>query len=116
MDQATRNELLDDYFGGIDARDADRLEAALSADIRYEHPATTVHGLEDAITFMVDDRPPQDSAHEIERRIHVEDVSVAEGRKVGTVEGEPVDTGFCDVFEFDADESAIASIGVYVRE
>jgi len=51
----------------------------------------------------------------VSRRIHVPEASVVQGRKVGTV-GESVDVQFCDVYEFNADESAITTLSVYVRE
>lgn len=116
MDEATRNELMDGYFDGMDEGDRDVLGDALASDVVYHHPVRTVTGRGEAVELIVDERPPQDSVHEVNRRIHSADASVAAGRKVGTVEGEPVDLPFCDVFEFDAEESAIASIGVYVRE
>lgn len=116
MDDATRNELMDAYFTGMDDGDRERLGGALASDVVYHHPVRTVTGRDAAVELIIDERPPQDSVHEVSRRIHDADASIAEGEKVGTVEGEPVELPFCDVFEFDGDESTITSIGVYVRE
>jgi hypothetical protein len=100
----------------MDEGDRETLGDALGSDVVYRHPDRTVAGRDAAIELIVDERPPQESEHVVERRIHGPEASMAEGRKVGTVEGEPVDLPFCDGFEFDTGESAITEIGVYVRE
>jgi ketosteroid isomerase-like protein len=116
MDESTRTELMDAYFEGMDESDHAVLAGALASDVIYHHPVRTVTGRRAAVELIIDERPPQDSVHDVSRRIHGADASIAEGKKVGTVEGEPVELPFCDVFEFDGDESAITSIAVYVRE
>ncbi|WP_380675344.1 nuclear transport factor 2 family protein [Salinigranum sp. GCM10025319] len=116
MDEGKRDQLIDHYLDGMDYGDKDLLREAFAPDILHEHPVRTIEGIEDFLTFKVDEQPPQDSEHVVSRRIHVPEASVVEGRKVGTVEGEPVDVRFCDVYEFTADESAITKLSVYVRE
>lgn len=116
MNESKRDRLIDDYLNGIDNADKDLLRNAFAPDIVHEHPVRTVEGIEEFLTFKVDEQPPQDSRHEVSRRIHVPEASVVQGRKVGTVEGEPVDIQFCDVYEFNADESAVTKLDVYVRE
>lgn len=116
MNERKRDQLIDHYLDGMDNADKDLLRNAFAQDIVHEHPVRTVEGIEDFLTFKVDEQPPQDSRHEVSRRIHVPEVSVVQGRKVGTVEGEPVDVRFCDVYEFADDESAITKLSVYVRE
>lgn len=116
MDEEKRNRLIDDYYTGIDTADRELLRGAFAADILHEHPVRTMEGLEEFLTFKVDEQPPQDAEHELGRRIHVPAASVVQGRKVGTVAGDPVDIQFCDVFEFSADDSAITTLSVYVRE
>jgi len=116
MNEEKRNKLIDHYLDGMDHADKDLLRGAFAPDIVHEHPERHVEGLDDFLTFKVDEQPPQDSEHQVSRRIHVPEASVVQGRKVGTVEGEPVHVQFCDVYEFAADESAITKLSVYVRE
>lgn len=116
MDEGKRDRLIDHYLDGMDHADKDLLRDAFAPDIVHEHPVRDIEGIEEFLTFKVDEQPPQDSEHKVSRRIHVPEASVVQGRKVGTVEGEPVDVQFCDVYEFDADESAITKLSVYVRE
>ncbi len=116
MNESKRNHLIDSYLDGMDHEDKDTLRDAFAPDIVHEHPDRDVRGLEAFVTFKVDEQPPQESEHKVSRRIHVPEASVVEGRKVGTVAGEPVDVQFCDVYEFNADESAITKLSVYVRE
>lgn len=116
MQEAHRDELIDAYFRGLDRDDFDALEEALAEDVVYFHPVREIRGSEEVRDFAANERAPQDSEHVVERRIHAADATVCEGRKVGEVGGEPVDVPFCDVFEFDDSESAIASVSVYVRD
>lgn len=116
MDEDNRDRLIDNYLNGIDNEDKDLLRGAFAPDIVHEHPIRNVNGIEAFLTFKVDEQPPQESEHIVSRRIHVPEASVVQGRKVGTVEGEPVDIHFCDVYEFNADESAITKLSVYARE
>jgi ketosteroid isomerase-like protein len=116
MDDERRNELIDAYFDGLDQDDFDALEEALAEDVVYLHPVREIHGSDAVADFAANERTPQDSEHVVERRIHDAEASVAAGRKVGEVTGEPVDVPFCDVFEFDDSSGAIASVSVYVRD
>ncbi|MCU4744150.1 nuclear transport factor 2 family protein [Halobacteria archaeon AArc-m2/3/4] len=116
MNEEKRNRLIEHYLDGMDLQDKDLLRDAFAPDIVHEHPVRNIDGIEDFLLFKVDEQPPQESEHKVSRRIHVPEASVVQGRKVGTVEGEPVDAQFCDVYEFNADESAITKLSVYVRE
>jgi len=116
MNESKRDQLIDSYLDGMDHEDRDLLRDAFAPDIVHEHPVRNVEGIEDFLAFKVDEQPPQESEHKVSRRIHVPETSVVQGRKVGTVEGESVDVQFCDVYEFNADESAITKLSVYVRE
>ncbi|WP_225335318.1 nuclear transport factor 2 family protein [Halomicrobium urmianum] len=116
MNEDERDRLIDRYLDGIDQGDKDLLRDAFTPDVVHEHPERDIEGIDEFLTFKVDEQPPQESEHEVSRRIHVPEASVVQGRKVGTVEGEPVDVQFCDVYEFNADESAITKLSVYVRE
>ncbi|WP_226022943.1 nuclear transport factor 2 family protein [Halomicrobium salinisoli] len=116
MNEDKRNQLIDHYLNGMDQANKDLLRDAFSSEIVYEHPERNIEGIDEFLTFKVDEQPPQESEHKVNRRIHVPEASVVQGRKVGTVTGEPVDVRFCDVYEFNADESAITKLSVYVRE
>lgn len=116
MNESKRDRLIDSYLDGMDHEDRDSLRDAFAPDIVHEHPVRNVEGIEDFLSFKVDEQPPQESEHKVSRRIHVPEASVVQGRKVGTVERESVDVQFCDVYEFTADESAITKLSVYVRE
>ncbi|WP_226010735.1 nuclear transport factor 2 family protein [Halomicrobium salinisoli] len=116
MNEDARDRLIEHYLDGMDRADKGLLRDAFAPDIVHEHPERHVEGIDEFLTFKVDEQPPQESEHEVTRRIHVPEASVVQGRKVGTVEGEPVDVEFCDVYEFNADESAITRLSVYVRE
>ncbi|ELZ39084.1 hypothetical protein C471_08930 [Halorubrum saccharovorum DSM 1137] len=116
MNESKRDQLIDSYLNGMDHEDKALLRDAFAPDIVHEHPVRDVRGIEDFLVFKVDEQPPQESEHKVSRRIHVPEVSVVQGRKVGTVEGQPVDVSFCDVYEFNADESSITKLSVYVRE
>jgi len=116
MNESKRDQLIDAYLNGIDNEDKELLRGAFAPDIVHEHPVRYVEGIEDFLVFKVDEQPPQESEHKVSRRIHVPEASVVEGRKVGTVEGESIDIQFCDVYEFNADDSAITKLSVYARE
>ena len=116
MNESKRDQLIDAYLAGMDHGDKDSLRDAFASDIVHEHPVRNVNGIDDLVVFKVDEQPPQETEHEVSRRIHAPEASVVQGRKVGTVEGEPIDVQFCDVYEFNADESSITKLSVYVRE
>ncbi|ACM57632.1 nuclear transport factor 2 family protein [Halorubrum lacusprofundi] len=116
MNESNRDQLIDSYLNGMDHEDKELLRDAFAPDIVHEHPVRNVKGIEGFLAFKVDEQPPQESEHKVSRRIHVPEASVVQGRKVGTVEGESVDVQFCDVYEFNADKSAITTLSVYVRE
>ncbi|MFB6310775.1 MAG: nuclear transport factor 2 family protein [Salinirussus sp.] len=115
MDEQARIELMQGYFEGMDEADADRLRSVFAEDAVYDHLERTARGIDDIVTLLIDERTPQDTVHEVNRWVHDAEVSIAEGVKTGTVEGEPTELPFCDVFEFDADDSAIVHLGVYAR-
>lgn len=116
MNEDKRDQLIDHYLNGMDQEDKDLLRDTFASDIAHEHPERDIEGIDEFLTFKVDEQPPQESEHEVSRRIHGPEASVVQGRKVGTVEGEPIDVQFCDVYEFNEDESAITKLSVYVRE
>ena len=87
MNEGSRDRLIDQYLDGVDHEDKDLLRDAFAPNIVHEHPVRNVDGIEDFLTCKVDERPPQESEHEVSRRIHVPVASVVQGRTVGTVEG-----------------------------
>jgi hypothetical protein len=56
------------------------------------------------------------TVHDVEKRIHAENGSAAEGRVTGEVDGDELDTPFCDVFEFDENDELITRITVYTNK
>jgi len=116
MDEAKRNQLIEDYYTGIDTADGDLLRGAFTEDILHEHPVRTVEGLDAFLEFKTVDQRDAGIRHEVIRRIHTPDASVVQGRVVARTEEAPVQVEFCDVFEFTADDSAVEKLSVYARE
>lgn len=115
MNFDTRDELIDVYFAALDAEDFEQLEPHLATEFRYVHPDTIANGVDEMQAFF-DERPRQDTAHEIHRRLHAEDGSVVEGRITGQLaDGTPREGHFCDVFDFDATDDHLTRVAVYPR-
>lgn len=115
MNADQRDELIDAYFGALDAEDFEQLEPHLAADFRYIHPETIATGVGEMRAFF-EERTRQNTVHEIHRRLHAEEGSVVEGRITGELaDGTPREGQFCDVFDFDDADAHLTRVAVYPR-
>ncbi|MFO7927626.1 nuclear transport factor 2 family protein [Natronomonas sp.] len=117
MPTDTRNELIDAYFAALDETDPELARPALSDDFVYESLAGPLEGFDGLAAYITDHRSVTDSTHDVQRRIHDDDVSVTAGVVTGTgPDGDPAEAAFCDVFEFDDADEAIERITVYIND
>ena len=116
MDAERRDDLIDAYFTALDEGAFSLVEPHLAPDVTYESVGIdTLHGPEGVRRYFEELRPFGGTVHDVERRLHAEAASAAEGRVTGEHEGESLDTGFCDVFEFDDAEEHLTRITVYTN-
>lgn len=116
MDVDRRDELIDAYFSALDEEAFSLVEPHLAPDVTYKSVGLdALHGPEGVRRYFEELRPFGGTVHEVENRIHDETGSAAEGRVTGEHEGESIDTGFCDVFEFDEAEEKLTRIVVYTN-
>lgn len=117
MTTESRDDLIDAYFEALDTTDPSVARPALADSFVYESLAGDLHGHEGLREYITELRSVTDSTHDLDRRVHGESVSVVEGVVSGTgPDGRPAEAAFCDVFEFDDDESAITRIAVYTND
>lgn len=116
MPHADRNELIDAYFEAMDTEDLSVVRPHLADDFVYESLSGDLDGAEGLETYLEELRGLSNTTHEIALRIHGEPASVAEGTVTGEGEDGAVEADFCNVFEFDEEEAAIARIGVYLND
>lgn len=116
MSDSDRNELIDAYFDAMDAADLEILRPVLAEDFVYESLSGDFEGVDGIETYLEDVRGLSNTTHEITSRVHGEDASVAEGVVTGESEDGRVESGFCDVFEFDGGDERITRIGVYLND
>ncbi len=116
MSESDRNELIDAYFDALDSEDPEIVRPALADGFVYESPSGDLEGFSGFETYMNELRGFSNTTHEVTRRIHDEDVSVAEGTVTGDGDGTSLQAGFCNVFEFDDDEAGLTRIAVYIND
>jgi ketosteroid isomerase-like protein len=117
MSTDDRNELIEAYFTAIDDEEPEIARSALADGFVYESLLGRLEGFDGLVEYITELRSTSDSTHDLTRRIHDEDVSVVEGTVTGLdAEGEPTSADFCDVFEFDDEETAITRITVYLND
>ncbi|RQG94188.1 nuclear transport factor 2 family protein [Natrarchaeobius chitinivorans] len=110
----SREKLIDRYMDALDEDDFELLRPHLADDVKYTSLVGDFEGLEEVERFYETERNASDTVHEIDRYVHTDEVSFAEGHTWGQLP----DTGrfeanFCIGFEF-ADDN-ITHISVYVR-
>jgi ketosteroid isomerase-like protein len=116
MDTDRRDELIDAYFAALDEHDYSLVEPHLAPDVIYKSVGPdALHGPDGVKRYFEELRPFAGTVHEVENRMHSENGSAAEGRVTGEHDGESLDTGFCDVFEFDEEEAHLTRIVVYTN-
>lgn len=114
MDVTHRNAVIDAYFEAKDTDDVEVIEPFIDDAFEYEPLSTeAVRGPDGMRRYYDDLRPPGHTTHELLHRFHAETGSIVEGRVTGAIEGEPLDTRFCDVFEFDAADGRLRRVTVY---
>jgi len=116
MSQEDRNELIDAYFEAMDAEDIDLVTPVLADDFVFESLSGPLEGAAGFERYMNELRGLSNTEHEISLRVHDDDASVVEGTVTGDSDDGSVEADFCDVFEFDADDDAIARIAVYTND
>jgi ketosteroid isomerase-like protein len=117
MSTDDRNELIEAYFASLDDEEPEIARSALADGFVYESPLGRLEGFDGLVEYITERRSTSDSTHELTRRIHDADVSVVEGTVTGLdAGGDPTEADFCDVFEFDDDETAITRIAVYLND
>ena len=116
MNTQRRDELIDAYFAALDEDDYSLVEPHLAPDVTYKSVGLeALSGPEGVKRYFEELRPFAGTVHDVENRMHSENGSAAEGRVTGEHEGTSLDTGFCDVFEFDDDEEHLTRIVVYTN-
>ena len=116
MSESDRDELIDAYFDAMDAEDLDIVRPALADGFVYESLDGDLEGFAGLETYMNELRGLSETTHEVTLRLHDQTASVAEGTVTGESEDGPVTADFCNVFEFDADDTGITRIGVYLND
>ena len=116
MSDDDRTELIEAYFDALDEEDAEIARSALSDDVVYESLSGTLEGFDGFRQYVDELRGLSNSTHDISLLVHDDDASVAEGTVTGENDDGTVESGFCDVFEFDADEESITRISVYLND
>jgi len=124
MDVRKRNQLIDNYFNGLDQTEYPILRSSFTDSIHYRYTHEEEYrGIDEVMDYFENKRRTANTTHHLGRRIHGEEASTCEG----TVEGELVHDGhvrgtqgnfrgaYCNVFEFDEGDSAIATITIYRR-
>lgn len=115
MNKNKKADLIDRYFQALDEDDFTRVEPVLADEVRFKSSADELSDADRLRAYMEEGRMISNSTHEINRRIHDDDVSVVEGMVRGETADGPVQGAFCDVFEFDQHAGTITSITVYTR-
>lgn len=116
MSDSERDELIDAYFDAMDTADLSELRPLLAPGFVYESLSGDLEGAAGLETYLEEVRGLSNTTHEVALRVHGEEASVAEGTVTGEGAEGPVEAAFCDVFEFDADDEALARIGVYLND
>lgn len=117
MSVDSRNDLIDAYFSALDESDPSVVSDALADSFVYDSLAGELDGFAGLSEYITDLRSITESEHRINNRYHADGATTVEGIVTGTdANGDPAEAAFCDVFEFDADETAITRIGVYVND
>jgi len=115
MSHADRDDLIDAYFDAMDAEDVERVRSGLADGFVYESLSGDLDGTEGLATYIEELKSFSDTTHDITRRVHDEEASVAEGTVTGESGTGTVTADFCNVFEFD-DDGAITRIAVYLND
>ena len=116
MSRADRDAMIDAYFDSMDAEDLDIVRPKLADGFVYESLAGDLEGFEGLETYMNERRGLSNTTHDVTLRVHDEAASTAEGTVTGDGEDGSVEAEFCNVFEFDADDTGITRIGVYLND
>lgn len=117
MSGTDRNALIDAYFDSMDDEDPSIAQPVLADAFSYESLSGDLEGSEGFRQYIEEYRSLSDSEHEVTQRVHGESASIAEGAVTGTgPDNEQVNADFCNVFEFDDDDTAITRIAVYINE
>lgn len=115
MNTTERERLVDAYFDALDEPDYAAFGEIFAPDCVYRYPAVgPIAGVDDVIRFCTDEKPTSNTDHTVERYLHTPAATVVEGTSTGVVDGDPVESHFCDVVEFTADDR-IATLAVYAR-
>lgn len=112
MRDSKRNELIDAYYFGLDAEEYETLDDLFTGDATHERPGQgTLTGAVAIRAYFESDRRSFDTVHEVQTRIHEDDVTYCKVR----VSGELPDQSFKGdvIAEFTFDDDRIASYKVY---
>lgn len=93
------------YYRAIDGEDYEALADLLAPEFVHRRPDRTLRGREEFVSFMRDERPEQETVHEVAAiyaSIEAEERNVAVEGELLHANGEPW-FGFVDVFEVDGD-------------
>jgi len=116
METGQRTELINEYYAAIDDEEFDRFREVFDADVEYRYPGeSTMHGVEEVVSFFRERREHSNSTHEVHRRISDGEATVCEGTITAeNPDGSRLEGGFVGVFEFDDATETIDRTGVYV--
>ncbi|UPW01435.1 nuclear transport factor 2 family protein [Halorussus gelatinilyticus] len=88
------------YYDAIDAGDYDRFADLLAPGVVHERPDRTIEGRDTLVGFMRDDRPNEDTSHEVRTVFAASDGVAVEGRLLDA-DGAPM---FAFVDSFDVED------------
>lgn len=104
------------FFNVLDDNDTAAIPELVAREFVYEFGDTTIRGRENMIEYLSTGRSIRDTTHELEQVVVDEDICVVEGSVDGrTPNGDPIQSDFIDVFEFDPSSRVIERVGVYTR-
>lgn len=116
MSHEDRQTLINAYFTAMDTEDLGHLEDALATTFVYDSLGGPLEGFSGLETYMTELRGLSNTTHEIAQTVHGETASAVEGTVSGDSGDGSVSARFCNVFEFDDTDDAIARIAVYLND
>lgn len=114
MNEGRRDELIDAYYGGLDAEEYGAFDEIFADDAEYARPGQrTLRGGDEIRAFFETERRSSNTTHQVTKRLHDDDatyckVAVRGDLPDGSFEGDVVAE-----FEFDDAASQITAYRVY---
>lgn len=118
MDPVDKRARIDQYFESMDEADPSLVRSSLADGFVYIVGNGTRFTGKSAIGQYIEEvRTLSETWHDIKHIAHGETASFTEGIVSGiSSDGNQVEVGFCDVFQFDEDANVIDQVTVYINE